>query len=208
MEIISTTDAARGNKAELSLSIREGEKQEASVICLRIKNLKDMKSQKGSVSETIKKTIDLAEENKAVTYESMDYLFFMFAPAKTRTFKNEKTALEIAERVESMLKEHNKMFNQKMDFGISLNYGTIVGKLENRIFKFMAMGTWITLARKIASLSKGEVLLSDKMNDLLRLNIRTEKQMKEGISVFSVKEIKRENEEAKKFIDRFLKRQG
>jgi hypothetical protein len=46
------------------------------------------------------------------------------------------------------------------------------------------------------------------MNDLLRLIIRTDKHVRDGVSVFSVKEIKRENEEAKKFIDRFLSRQG
>jgi len=193
------------NKAELSLSIK-GEKQEASVICLKIKNLREMKSRKGSPAESIQKAMDLAEENKAVSYENQDYLFFIFAPTKTRTFKNEKTALEIAEKIQGLLTEHNKMFNQKMEFGISLNYGTIVAKLENGIFKFMSMGTLITFAKKIASLSRGEVLLGEKMNDLLRLNIRTEKHVREGVSVFSVKEIKRENEEAKKFIEGFMKR--
>lgn len=44
------------------------------------------------------------------------------------------------------------------------------------------------------------------MNELLRLNIRTEKHVREGVSVFSVKEIKRENEEAKKFIEGFMRR--
>jgi len=193
------------NKAELSLSIK-GEKQEASVICLKMKNLKDIKSGRGSASETIQKIIDLAEENKAVIYENQDYLFFIFAPAKTRTFKNEKTALQIAEKMQNILKEHNKMFSQKMEFGISLNYGTIVAKLEKGTFKFMSLGTLIIAAKKIASLSKGEVLLGEKMNDLLRLNIRTEKYVRDGVSVFSVKEIKKENEEARKFIDGFMKR--
>jgi hypothetical protein len=87
--------AKTGNKAELSLSIK-GEKQDTSVICLKIKNLKEMKSKKGSASDSIRKIIDLTEENKATTYENQDYLFFLFAPIKTRTFKNERTALEIS----------------------------------------------------------------------------------------------------------------
>ncbi len=194
------------SKAELSLSIK-GDKQDATVICLKIKNLKDMKSRKGSPAESIQKITDLADNNKAAVYENQDYLFFIFAPIKTRTFKNEKTALEIAESVSDILTEHNKMFNQKIDFGISLNYGAIVAKLEDGIFKFMSMGTLITSAKKIASLSKGEVLLGEKMNDLLRLYIRTDRHVRDGISVFSVKEIKRENEEAKKFINNFLNRQ-
>jgi hypothetical protein len=196
------------NKAEISLSIKEGEKQEASVICLRIKNLKDIKSRKGSATEAIDKIISLAEENKAVTYENMDYLFVILAPTKTRTFKNEKTALDMAEKINDILAEHNRMFNQKMDFGISLNQGSIVAKIENGIFKFMSMGTLVTASKKIASLAKEEVLLGEKMNDMLRLSIRTEKSVRNGVSVFSIKEIKRENLETKKFINSFLNRQG
>src|SRR4030042_1507193 len=196
-----------GNKAELSLSIK-GEKQDASVICLRIKNLRESRSGRGSTPGSIEKAIEAAEENKAVTYENQDYLFFIFAPARTRTFKNEKTALDIAEKIQEILSGHNRMFNQKVDFGISLHYGTIVGKQEGDIFKFMSMGSLITIAKKIANLSEGEVLLSEKINDALRLHIKTEKKIKEGISVFSVKEVKREVDEAtKKFINRFMERQ-
>ena len=193
------------NRAELSLSIK-GEKQEASVICLKLKNLREMKSGKGSPAESIRKAMDLAEENKGVCYENQDYLFFIFAPVKTKTFKNERTALEIAEKIQNILTQHNKIFNQKVEFGISLEHGTIVAKIENGVFKFMAMGSLMTSAKRIASLSRGEVLLGEKMNDLLRLNIRTEKHVREGVSVFSVKEIKRENEEARKFIDGFMRR--
>lgn len=195
------------NKAEISLSIK-GEKQDASVICLRIKNLGEMKSRKGSAKDSIEKIISIAQENKAVIYENQDYLFLIFAPTKTRTFKNEKTALGVSESIHKVLVEHNKMFNQKMDFGISLNRGTIIAKIENDIFKFMSMGTLITIAKKIASLSKEEVLIGEKMNDLLRLNIRTEKSIRNGFPVFSIKEVKKENLEAKKFIDSFLNRQG
>ena len=206
MPVLGANSITRpANKAELSLSIR-GEKQEASVVCLKVKNLREIKSRKGSPSESIQKIMDLAEENKAASYENQDYFFIIFAPTKTRTFKNEKTALEIAKKIQNMLTEHNKMFSQKMDFGISLSYGTIVAKIENGIFKFMSMGNLITSAKKIASLSKGEVLIGEKMNDLLRLNIRTERHVRDGISVFSVKEIKKENEEAKKFIDGFMRR--
>ncbi len=207
VEIKNNSLAGTVNKAELSLSIK-GEKQDASVICIKIKNLKELRTGRGSPAESIRKIIEAAEENKAVTYENLDYLFFILAPAKTRTFKNERIALDISEKIENILKEHNRMFNQKMDFGISLNQGTIVGKVEDGVFRFMSMGTLVTASRKIASLAKGEVLLSENINDLLRLNTRTEKHVREGTSVFIVKEIKRENEEAKKFIDRFMNRQS
>ncbi|MCL5018688.1 MAG: hypothetical protein M1416_02910 [Candidatus Pacearchaeota archaeon] len=198
----------KGNKAELSLSIKEGEKQDASVICLKIKDLKDMKGRKSRVSETIERIVEMAEENNAVVYENQDYLFFILAPARTRTFKNEKAALDLAEKIKYLLEEHNRSFNQKIEFGLSLNYGAIIGKQEGDLFKFMSMGSLITASKKIAYLSEEEILLSDKINDLLRLHTKTERSIRGGIPVFSIKEIKKEVDDAtKKFISRFMERQ-
>ncbi|VVB82286.1 MG2 domain protein [uncultured archaeon] len=196
--------AKTGSKAELSLSIR-GEQQDATVICLKVKDLSQMK--RGSPGEAIAKIIDIVDESKGTTYENQDYLFFIFAPLKTKTMRNEKTALEISETIQGILAEHNRKFNQKIEFGISLNVGTIVAKIEDKVFKFMTMGSLMSITKRIASLSKGEVLLSDKINDLLRLHSKAEKEIREGTPVFVLKGIKRENEEARKFINQFMERQ-
>jgi len=196
-----------GNRAEMSLTIK-GDQQDASVICLKIKGLKELRAKKGgSTEDTLKKIIEFAGEKNAVVYENQDYLFFIFAPTKTRTFKNEKSTLELAEKIQDMMKEHNRIFNQKMDFGISLNCGTIVAKLENGVFKFMNMDSLVTMSKKIASLSNGEILLSNKMNDLVRLLTKTEKEMRESTPVFVLTNIKKEDDETKKFINKFLNRQ-
>jgi hypothetical protein len=196
-----------GNKAEMSLSIK-GDKQDASVICLKIKDLRELRMKRGgSVNDTLQKITEKAEENNAVVYENQEYLFFIFAPIKTRTFKNEKLALNLTEEIQEMMKEHNRMFSQKMIFGISLNYGTIIAKVENGIFNFMSMDSLITLSKKIASLSEEEILLSNKMNDLVRLYTRTEKDVRDGMPVFILTNIKKEDDEAKRFINKFLNRQ-
>lgn len=192
------------NKAELSLSIK-GNKQNASVVCLKIKNLKETQSKKSNVEETLQKIVNIAEENKAVTYENQDNLFFILAPIRTRTFKNEKTAVEIAQKIKEVLTEHNKLSKQKIEFGISLNYGTIIAKQEKDSLKFMSMGTLITTAKKIALISKGEIFLSEKINDKLRADVKTEKHQKEKIAVYTIKEMK-QREENKKFIRSFLDR--
>jgi hypothetical protein len=197
-----------GNRAELELSIKEGDKQDASIICVRIKDLKEMHSRKNRVSETIEKLMEIAEDKRAVICENQDYLFFILTPARTKTPKNEKTALDLSEKIKYLLEEHNRMFNQKIDFGISLNYGTIIGKQEGNIFKFMSMGSLITISKKIAHISEGEILLGEKINDLLRLHVRTDKKIRNGTPVFLIKEIKKEADEAtKKFINRFMERQ-
>ncbi len=192
------------NKAELSLSIK-GDKQNVNVIALHIKNLKEMQAKKGSVEETLQKIVDNAEENKAVTYESNNILFFILAPIKTRTFKNEKMALEIANKIKEVIENHNKMSKQKINFGISLNYGTIVAKQDKDSFKFMGLGMLMNTAKKISSLAEGEILLSEKMNDEFGSHLKTTKHEKRGMNVYSIKEI-RNVEEHKQFIRNFLDR--
>lgn len=196
----------QGNKAEISLSIK-GEKQDASFVCLKVKNLRELKTKKGSANETLEKIKEVGEEYKSTIYEDNDYLFFILAPAKTRTFKNEKTSLELSEEIQNILIDHNKRFNEKIQFGISLDKGTIIGKIEKGIFKFMSMGPIITSSRKIASLSKEEILLSKKMNESLRLIVKTEKVQTDGVDVYKVTHVKKESEEARKFINKFMERQ-
>ncbi len=192
------------NKAELSLSIK-GNKQNVSIVCLKIKNLQEIQEKKSNAEETLQKIVNIAEENKAVTYENQDNLFFILAPIKTKTFKNEKAAIKIAQEIQEILKGYNKLAKQKIEFGISLNYGAIVAKDEKNILKFMSMGSLITTAKKIASISNEEIFLSEKIKKTLGANIKTEKNQKGKIAVYTIKEIK-DREGNKKFLNSFLKR--
>jgi len=192
------------NKAELSLSIK-GNKQNVNIVCLKLKNFKEIKLKKSNATETLQKVVESAEDKKAFVYESHDNLFFILAPTRTRTFKNEKIAIKIAQGIEEILKEHNKIFKQKIDFGISLNYGTIIAKHENGILEFMSMGTLITSAKKIASEANKEILLSEKVKDRLGADVKTIKEHKNKIEVYKIKEIK-DREQNKKFIQKFIKR--
>jgi len=120
------------NKAELSLSIH-GEKQNASLVCLKLKNFEDIKKETENTEETFGKIMNLMEENKAYTYESHDNLFFILAPAITKTFNNEMKAIGIAQKIEEILKKHNRLFKQKINFGISISCGDIIVKKEKDV---------------------------------------------------------------------------
>lgn len=192
------------NKAELSLSIK-GDKQNVSLVCLKIKNLDDIESKKGNAKETLQKIVDFAEEKKAATYENQDNLFFILAPTKTKTFSNEKTAVGIGQKIKEVLTEHNRLFKQKIEFGVGLNYGTIIAKQEKDAMKFMSMGTLIATAKKTSSLANNDVLIGEKMNDKLKADVKTEKQTHGKTTVYTIKEIKN-REEHKKFLSSFMKR--
>jgi hypothetical protein len=193
------------NKANLSLSIK-GEKHEVSIVALHIKNLGEIQSKKGNAEETLQKIVNFAEDKKAFVYENQDSIFFILTPLKTRKFKNETTALEIAQGAKEILSEHNRLFKQKIFFGISLNYGTIVGKIEKGELIFMGIENLITFSKRIASVADEKILISEKMRGKLT-SIRTEKDESiEKFPAYKMKDIKYHDEAHSRFIKSFLKR--
>jgi len=165
------------NRAIISLSIK-GDKQNTSIVGLKIKNFKEIESKKENIKETLQKIVSIAEELQASVYENKENLFFILAPVKTRSFKNEKKAIEIAQRIQKLLREHNKLFKQKIEFGISLNYGPIIAKQEKNVLQFMSLGGSINKTKKISSLSNEEIFLSKEIKDRLIVDVKTEKHKK------------------------------
>ena len=193
------------NPAIVSLTIK-GDKQKATTTCLFVKDLKGIEETKESSTESLQKIIDFAEENKAFVYENQDNLCFILAPIKTRTFKNEVKALEISRTAKKILLEHNKLFKQKIEFGISINNGTIIAKKEKDSAKFMSMGTFITSAKKMAVMQREKVLISEDVKNRLASKIKVEK-VKDQEGIYHIQGIKNyNNEENKKFIDNFVKK--
>lgn len=192
------------NPAEVSLSIK-GERQDATAVCVHVRNMGEIATQKGTGDENLQKIIDFGEDRKAMTYQDKSDIFLILAPSKTKTFSNEKTALTIAQNARNILTGYNKLFNPKMDFGISINNGVMVIRPEPGVTKFMSMGTFITSTRKMASMSHEEILIGDEAKKKVYSDIKGER-LKEKENVYVIKEIKKENEEHKKFIDSFMKR--
>ena len=195
--------AKTSNKAELSMSIR-GEKQEVSIACLKIRNLNEFERQ-GDVRETLKKISDTADNKDAVLYENQDYLFYVFAPMRTKTFQNEEAALRFAQEASDILNNHNKLYKHKLEFGISLNYGAIIAKQEDTL-KIMSLGTIMTSAKKIASLANNEILISENINGKIMRIARTQMETRNDTKVYVLKGLKAGNEEHKKFIENFSKK--
>lgn len=137
-------------------------------------------------------------------YENQNNLFFILTPSKTRTFKNEDAALDIAQNAKEVLSSYNKIAKYKLDFGISIEYGSIVEKTNNGMMEFMSLGTLMSNAKKIASASQGEILLGEKIKEKL-INVRTEKQDNGRIVSYKIKDIKYHSEDNSKFIKSFVK---
>lgn len=192
------------NKANFSSSIK-GSKQDVSIVNVMTKNLAEVQANKGNAEEPLQKIINIAENKKAFVYENQNNLFFIITPSKTRTFKNEAIALEIAQDAKEILSSYNRIAKYKLDFGISIEYGSIVEKTENGVMEFMSLGTLMSNSKKIASAAQEEVLLGEKIKDKL-INVRTERQDNGKIVAYRIKDIKYHDEEHSRFIKSFLKR--
>jgi len=192
------------NPAILSLSIK-GDKQDVSLMCLKVKNESEIE-RNDMVKEVFQKITNLAEEHKAVTYQNQNNIMFMWVPIKTKTFKNQKKAIEIAQSIKEILDKYNKLAKKRIDYGISLNYGTIIAKPEKSGLKFMSMGSLVTEARRLALLSEGDVYLSKKMHEQSISNVKAQKHEKKGQIFYTVREMKKKSVETKKFIHNFIEK--
>lgn len=190
------------NKAELSLSLK-GHKQNISIVCLKIKNFDEIKSKKTNVGDTLQKIVNLADKEKAATYETGENLFFILSPTKTKTFKNEKAAINIAQQAKTILNQHNKISKQQLEFGISLNDGYAVIKQEGNTLQFMNLGTLALTAKKLASFYENEILISEEANEKIKSNFKTEKKQDKNTTMYILRESKNK-EEHKKFLENFL----
>jgi hypothetical protein len=193
------------NLAQLSPSMT-GEKHPATLVCLKIKNLNQIDDKDKSVQEVFQKISDFAENKKAFVYENQENIIFILTPSKTKTFKNEIPALDIANRIKEVLAYQNQIFKQKIDFGISLGYGNIITKSEARnVLTFMGLENMLILAKKLASISPGDILMTKEVKEKLKDHIKPEEHKQDNLVYYTIGQMKNNVDNAK-FLSSFVKR--
>lgn len=193
-------------KAELSLSLK-GERQGASLVMLRLKNSADIVNSEGT-EQILQELINTAEENKAIVHLSentLSNMLFILAPVMTKSFKNEKNAIDLANKIRDILDKYNKLAKQKIEFGISINYGDVVVKKDGSVLKFMSLGNIINILKKIAALANSEVLLAEDIKNRMIKDMSFEKLTRSGMDVYTPRE-PRFKGDASKFIADFKRK--
>ncbi len=190
------------NLADFSPSI-QGEKQGSSIVAVNIKNFEEVRSGKGGISETMNRLKSIADESRAVVYENGSYFFFIFAPIRTKALNNELEAIECAQQIRRVLDDHNRLLKQKIIFGVSVNYGMIIAKQGINGVKFMSLGNFISVSKRLASLSRGEIVLSKEIRNRVATDVKTEKQTSGDLEYFPLTEV-RNREKSQRFIKEFM----
>jgi hypothetical protein len=191
------------NTAEIETSIH-GTKQNATMVLIHMKNYEEFLSGTGNTKETIQKITDIAENSKAIIYENRNNIFYLLVPSKTRTFDNEMIAIKIAQEADSLLKNHNKLFKQKILYGIGIDNGEIVLK-SDKDYRFTPIGNLMANLKRIAHLANNEISISDKVKNKVATNIISEKKEMSGYSGNILKGVTKRGEHStflRGFIDR------
>ncbi len=189
--------------AEMELSLK-GTKSKTELICIKIKNFDSIISNLSKVKGTLLRITKIARENKLKIYVNNDYIFLIASPVITKTFKNERTVIEIAEKIKEILDEHNSKYEYIINYGISLHTGEMIARKEGDILKFMALGTFMIKAKKTATLADKTILLTSEFNEKAMHEVRTTKKVIENTNVYEIKKIREKPNS--RFISEFLSR--
>jgi hypothetical protein len=119
-----------------------------------------LKNKDSNALQTIKELSEFSDKVKANTYESEDSVSFIFAPMITKTFQNEKTALELALKMQEKLDHHNKYFKQKINYVLEFLKKNCVQEFWIKMdWNFQLKIILVALGKKISGISSGEILL-------------------------------------------------
>lgn len=197
-EIFGVPKQSPPSQAE-QLTVMEGHKSNSVVIALKIKN------EVGGLSrQTLDRAMIPAYKKSGAVYEQGNYIFIIFSQLMTRNEKNEVDVARVAESIAEELRDHNRKYGEKIDFGIGINSGEVINKVDGGKLKFTALGNFILLAKRLAESSDKQVLISKKSYEKGMTEIKAEKIDKEG-EVYEIKRVVN-NEENKVFIKDFLNR--
>ena len=198
---IAPVSSVAPNKAEQVLVLR-GQKNKAAVLVLKIKNKLTTVSK-----QSLEKAIEPIYEKKGAVYEQGDFIYVIYSPLMTKSFKNEVEAARAGEKIKLVLQEHNKKFKDKIEFGIGINSGEIINKVEDKKLKFTALGNLISNAKRLADSSTEQVLVTKESYEKAISEIKAEKKEIKGKEVYEVRSVV-DKEKNAKFIGDFLKRIG
>jgi class 3 adenylate cyclase len=190
-------------KAE-QVTVMHGQKSNAAVIAIKVKN--DIG---GIAQDAVEESLEYAYKNKAVSYMSGEYILLIFSPLLTKTGGNEGLAIKAAIDIDNSLKEHNRKYRTNpVIYGLGVNSGEILNRLNGKILQFTSMGKTINLAKRVADVSDSQLLLSKDIREKASSNFKLEKvaSSKSGnMDLFTIKRAVN-TEESSKFINEFVKR--
>jgi len=184
--------------------ISEGNREECTVISLKLKNREEIERANGDAMSAVERALTRARDARAKIYSDKDYKTIIFAPSLTNEKDNSMKAVAIAREIENVLSEHNRRFGEKIMFGIGVHNGEMIVESASGKFKFNSIGSTIPSVKKIADSSSYGTAVSEMVHRRILGKVKSDKM--EGTNCWKIGKIM-DRERHSEFINRFMERQ-
>lgn len=155
--------------------IEQGEKQEASVVVLKIKNIDEIRASASNALESIESVVTAMKLLRAKVQEDNGAWTIAFLSGITGEKDNNLRAIKAAQRIERDLQEHNRRYSQKIKFGIGVHDGELIVETSPGKSNFTSSGTTLLQAKRIADRSNGQALISEAVRKKTLSSVKVEK---------------------------------
>lgn len=139
-----------------------GSKEEVSVIALKIKNAAKLRDAQSSAFLTIEHLMQKARQQKAKVYDQGLFRIIIFSPRITMKtdLENTTNAVKLAWEIDAALKEFNKKYAVKIDYGLGAHIGQMFLEFVEGKVKFTSAGNATVVAKNAAEKANNELFLS------------------------------------------------
>jgi hypothetical protein len=188
--------------AESSLVLK-GDKVSGSVLVLKITNYDQLN---GHSNSSLEKIIQSLKGHHAVIDKRSNYIFFLFVPQITKTYKNEILAARAGVELLDELNAFNKKFKQKIMFNLAASSGEmVVSKTKDKI-KYTSLGNLMPVVKKMGDSANAKLIINDGIRKKLLRDLKVEKYKtvgeKQTFSVISVKDREANEQKLKDLLKR------
>ena len=155
--------SAKMLSSQSSNVIDKGERQECSIVSIKIKNFDAIKSYKEAVS-AIENSLFKSKEHGAKVYTEGDYRIIVLSPLMTKQNDNSEKAVKVASLIEKNLQDFNSKTIKKIDYGIGITLGNLVVENKDGKFKFVSADNSVASAKNISQFANNGILISESFH--------------------------------------------
>lgn len=160
----------KGMSGAESALVLKGEKHVSSVVALSLKDSMKSEAARNSLLEIVENS-----KGKGLVDYRGDYVFVIFSPLVTKTYKNEGLAVQCAMKIMENLNGYNKKFKDKINFGIGVHVGDLIASKNKDKLKYTGIGNTISFAKRMSDTDTGRVIVSDIVRKKLMREIKISK---------------------------------
>ena len=131
-------------------------------------------------TDALHKAIEETQKKKGLVDWRGNYIFIVFSPIVTRTYKNETLAVKEGMDILKRLNEYNKKFKDKIEFGVGVHAGELIASKTGGKLKYTSIGNTISLAKRISDSDSGKLVVSDEIRKKLLRELKVIKAKEVG----------------------------